>query len=236
MQRLFPVGARLLGIYYLSNAVIEAAMLATGGHAAGASRNEVQLAIYCLIHFAAGCALTFFTGFIATAIRLREVPDEAPAIALFMVAAKLLGINFIVLALFNATWLNSGLLGQGNNWQLGVPIVLQLVLGTFLIFFTDIAAVRIGVREPTNEPPTLSSRSALEVGIVLIGISQFMWATRDLVRRIVSYWEMFARTRSFGDLLGPEIAPVLIALCLIFLARKIALFLDRLLGQPADSP
>jgi hypothetical protein len=75
MNSLFVVGAKLLGIYVIINGVIEIFVLANLGRA---SPYAAQLAASCLINLGAGTALTFFTEFVATAVRIPESADPPP--------------------------------------------------------------------------------------------------------------------------------------------------------------
>ena len=89
---------------------------------------------------------------------------------LFMVGAKLLGIYQIIEGLIQAAMLTTPR-GAAYAPQLVPSCFLNLMIGTALAFGTGFIAKAVRIREEFDgEAPSISYRSALQVGIVLISL------------------------------------------------------------------
>ena len=153
---------------------------------------------------------------------------------LFMVGAKLLGIYLIVDGLVEAAMLPTGGPGAFGS-QVAVACCLHLVIGTLLAFGTGIIAKALRVHEEFDgEMPTISYRSALEVGILLIGLFELFNILPRALMRWIDFSQMIVLTRTLSDVLSVETFAVLAAVLMILFAHRIAGFLERVNRRPSE--
>jgi len=150
---------------------------------------------------------------------------------LFVVGAKLLGIYLIIDGLIGVFLLAK--LGGSDLYvvQIAVSCLVDLIAGTALTFFTDFVAKGVRIRESADQPPNVSFRNALEVGIILLGLVQIV----SLVPRTAQRWSEYlqdARIRSATDLVGMDTVALGACLLMIVFAHKIAAVLERVNGHP----
>jgi hypothetical protein len=154
MYRLFMVGAKLIGIYLLFNGVIQAALVTSARASA-----FPQLSVSCFVCFMAGSFLTFCTGFVAQAARVREDFGE--------------------------------------------------------------------------QTPVISPGSALEVGILLIGLFEFV----NNLPRVIARWtgpsHLFALTPTPADVSNLDTLGLLASALMLVFAHRIAAFLVRVNQRPS---
>jgi uncharacterized membrane protein HdeD (DUF308 family) len=155
--------------------------------------------------------------------------------AIFIVGAKLLGIFFVINGLIEASMLaNPRAAGPFAN-QLALSCFIKLSAGTALAFFTGIIATGLRIQEqPADQLPRLSYRSALQVGIVLLGLYELMAVLPRVVARLTDYSKQTAWTRSPSDFLSQELIGFVAAMLLVFLAHRIAGLLERVSRQASD--
>jgi hypothetical protein len=154
---------------------------------------------------------------------------------LFMVGAKLLGIYQIIEGLIQAAMLTTPR-GAAYAPQLVPSCFLNLMIGTALAFGTGFIAKAVRIREEFGgEAPSISYRSALEVGIVLISLLEILSVLPRVAVRWMEYSQLIAQTRSPAELLNKETIGLLAAIALLFFAHRIAAFLERV-NRPPSAP
>jgi sterol desaturase/sphingolipid hydroxylase (fatty acid hydroxylase superfamily) len=147
---------------------------------------------------------------------------------LFMVGAKLLGIYLIINGLIEAVVLANPSIAGPFVAQIAASCFVSLMAGTALAFFTRFVAKVLGVPEqPADQLPTLSYQSALEVGIVLLGLLQLALVLPRLVMHFADYYQQIWRMRNPFDLLSLQTVGAAAALAMVFFAHRIAAFLER---------
>jgi hypothetical protein len=153
---------------------------------------------------------------------------------LFMVGAKLLGLYLVVNGLVQAAVLSTS--GRGPvSTQFALAVCLYLVAGTLLAFGTGIIAKALRVHEEFDgETPTISYRSALEVGILLIGLYELFNTLPRALMRWIDFSQMIVLTRSPSDFLSIETFAVLAAVLMLLFAHRIAAFLERVNRRPSE--
>lgn len=161
---------------------------------------------------------------------------------IFIVGAKLLGIHLIITALIEGFILVNAVnasFAPGFGLRPGaiaIACLLTLSAGTALAFFTGTVAKVLRVEEHTSEPlPVLSLQPALEIGIVLLGLLQFLVFLPQTVRHALDYSQQFTLTRNPADLLSGEAVGCLAALVLVCFARRIAGLIARV-NRPSPGP
>jgi hypothetical protein len=149
---------------------------------------------------------------------------------LFVVGAKLLGIYLIINGLIEIFVLAN--FGGANPYatQLAVSCLIQLIAGTALAFFIEIVATGVRIRDLGDQPPNVSIRNGLEVGIILLGLFQLLSILPRIVVRLSEYLTE-ARIRSAADLLGLDALALAACLLMIVFARRIAAVLHRANGH-----
>jgi hypothetical protein len=145
---------------------------------------------------------------------------------LFAVGAKLLGIYFITDGLIEACVLTH-LSTSPFAPQIAISCLVKLTAGTALAFFTGVVAKGLRVEEPADQTPSLSYRSALEVGILLLGLLQLLLLLPQAIRHVTDYSQQFTRTRNPFDLLSVETVGLAVPLVMLLFAHRIAAFLER---------
>src|SRR5579872_5156855 len=134
---------------------------------------------------------------------------------LFLIGAKIAGIFLIVDGAIEA-----GVLVSSNRGAYGPQIAfacfLHLFAGTLLAFWTGFVAKAVRIREDfEGETPSISYRSALEVGMVLIALFELL----RLLPRVAMHWNdlsaLIAQVRTPADLISPESVGVLAAVLLL---------------------
>ncbi len=152
---------------------------------------------------------------------------------LFLIGAKIAGIFLIVDGAIEAGALvasNRGAYGPQISWA----CFLHLFAGTLLAFWTGLVAKAVRIPEDFDgETPSISYRSALEVGIVLIALFEIL----RFLPRVVMHWAelpiLIGQVRTPADLVSPESVGVLAALILLFFAHSIAAVLERRHNPPS---
>ena len=81
--------------------------------------------------------------------------------------------------------------------------------------------------------PTISYRSALEVGILLIGLFELFNILPRALMRWIDFSQMIVLTR-LSDVLSVETFAVLAAVLMILFAHRIAGFLERVNRRPSE--
>jgi len=147
--------------------------------------------------------------------------------SLFLVGAKLLGLYFILEGLIEGMMLANANTAPYAT-QIAVSCTLKLIAGTVLAFFTGIVALGLRVSEPfTEQVPTLNYRTALEVGMVLLGLWELLSTVPRVLVRVADFSQQISRTRNPFDLLNVEVLRLLLAIALVCFAHRIAVFLER---------
>ena len=118
--------------------------------------------------------------------------------------------------------------------QIGVACFVHFVAGTFLAFGTGMIAKALRIREEFDgQAPAISYRSALEVGILLIGLLEFLNALPRVVVQWIDFSQMIVLTRTPADLLNLETFGLLGAVLMLVFAHRIAAFLERVNRRPS---
>lgn len=152
---------------------------------------------------------------------------------LFMVGAKLLGIFFVLNGLIEAAVLTSQTRAAFGP-QLAIACFLHFMAGTFLTFGTGFVAKVVRIHEELDgESPAISYRSALEVGILLIGVFEFLNFLPRTAVRWFDFSQMIVLTRTLSDLVNPETFGLLGAVLLLLFAHRIAGLLERVNRRPS---
>jgi hypothetical protein len=152
---------------------------------------------------------------------------------LFIVGAKLLGIYLIINGMIELFALANRGGGFPYAAQLAVSCLIQLIAGTALVFFTEIVATAVRIRDFGDQPPNVSMRQALEVGIILLGLIQLLSILPRIVVLLSEYLTQ-ARIQSGANLLGLDALALAACLLMIVFARKIAAVLYRANGHQSD--
>jgi hypothetical protein len=152
---------------------------------------------------------------------------------LFMPGAKLLGIYLVIQGLIEAAVLMSpGPRAFGD--QIAVACFVHFMIGTLLAFGTGFVAKAVRIHEEFDgETPAISYRSALEVGILLIGLLRVL----DTLPRVIARWLEFPHLTlgilEPGNLLNPETYELIGAVLLLVFAHRIAALLERVNRRPS---
>lgn len=161
--------------------------------------------------------------------------EELGMYQLFMVGAKLLGVYQIVEGLIQAAMLTTSRAATFGP-QLALSCFMNLMIGTILAFFTGFVARAVRIREEFDgQPPSISYRSALEVGILLIGLFELLSAVPRVAVRWMDYSRQISMTRDPSDLLNLETLGLLGGILMLVFARRIAAFLERV-NRRASGP
>ena len=154
---------------------------------------------------------------------------------LFMVGAKLLGIYQIIGGLIQAFMMVNSAVAAPYGTQLAIACLINLSSGTILAFFTGIVAKGLRVPEqPADQTPSLSYRSGLQIGIVLLGLYQAITVLPRLILRLDDLSGQTVWTRSPFDFVGQEFIGFVAALLLVIFADRIAGLLERLSRRSSD--
>jgi hypothetical protein len=155
---------------------------------------------------------------------------------LFMVGAKLLGIYLIVNGLVQVAVLTTANRGPVGT-QFAMACCLYLMSGTLLAFGTGIVARVLRVHEEFDgETPTISYSSALEVGILLIGVYELFNTLPRALARWVDFSQMIVLTRAPSDFLTFETFAVAASVLMLRFAHRIAALLERANRRPPEPP
>jgi hypothetical protein len=152
---------------------------------------------------------------------------------LFMVGTKLLGIYLLFNGVIQAALVTSAKGGLYGD-QLSVSCFVCLMAGGFLTFCTGFVAQAVRVREDSDEQtPVISPGSALEVGILLIGLFEFV----NNLPRVIARWtgpsHLFALTPTPADVSNLDTLGLLASALMLVFARRIAAFLLRVDQRPS---
>jgi hypothetical protein len=150
---------------------------------------------------------------------------------LFFVGANLLGIYLIINGLIEVLVLVNQ--GGANPFavQIAISCSVKLIAGTALTFFTEFIAKGVRIPESVDQPPAVSFRNALEVGIILLGLMELVSLVPRMVQRLSEYLQD-ARIRPAADLLGMDTVALAACLLMIFFAHRIAAILGRVNQHP----
>jgi hypothetical protein len=152
---------------------------------------------------------------------------------LFMAGAKLLGIYLVISGLTEAAMLTSAS-GSLYMQQLAIACCLHFMIGTFLALGTRFVARAVRIHEEFDgETPTISYRSGLEVGILLIGLLSFMNALPPAVGRWIDFSQMIVRTRELSELFNMQTLALLGSVLMLVFAHRIAALLERVNRRPS---
>ncbi len=152
---------------------------------------------------------------------------------LFMVGAKLLGIYLLLNGVIQAFFVTST---QGAAYhQYSVSCFGCLIAGSLLTFCTGFVAKAARVREDFDEQThKVSPQSALEVGILLIGLFEFL----NTLPRVIAQWtgpsHLFSMSPTPADVSNQDTLGLLASALLLVFAHRIAAFLVRVNHRPPD--
>jgi hypothetical protein len=153
---------------------------------------------------------------------------------LFMVGTKLLGFFLIVNGVIEAGLLTTS--GPGSYGpQIAVASCVHFIMGTFLALCTGFVAKAARIPENLDgQPPVISYRAALEVGILLIAVLEILSTLPVVLLQWFDFAQMIARTREPNTLVTRETLGLLGSVLLLVFAHRIAAFLERVNRRPSD--
>jgi hypothetical protein len=151
---------------------------------------------------------------------------------LFKVGTKLLGLSQLFTSFFVSFQIIS-FRNEGGN--LATAVALSLLLFGFslvLIFRTEWVASIVGITGST-EPSSISARSLLKVGIILVSLDIFLTKAHQIVGVITflannsSFQDSHVIMRNVVLKVSGDIVPIVLSLCFIFGSEKIIGLLEK---------
>jgi hypothetical protein len=150
----------------------------------------------------------------------------------FIVGAKLLGLYFLCEGIVSAAYFLTAAAGHGLKGTMSglvaafvINSLSHFVVGLVLLFFTNTIAHLVGIWEQPANEASISYESALEIGIILIGMLKFV----SFVPMVAS--ELQNALGQFPSAVRPieagQIAGLVVSLVLIFAARPVARVMMR---------